>query len=100
MQLIAPPFLNAIVPGFRVRCRESFGFSDIAKATQVLRLDRIIVASWQVAYWPERPMFHSCGASQFGDYTFSVTGFQMLIWRVSGIRNRLSTKHTAGTAIG
>ena len=29
VQLIAPPFLNAIVPGFGVRCRESFRFSDI-----------------------------------------------------------------------
>jgi hypothetical protein len=27
-------------------------------------------------------------------------GFQMLLRRVSGIRNRASTKHTAGTAIG
>jgi hypothetical protein len=30
----------------------------------------------------------------------SVTGFQMLMWRVSGIRKRLSTKHTSGTKIG
>ncbi len=28
------------------------------------------------------------------------SGFQMLILRVSGIRKRASTKHTAGTAIG
>src|SRR6516162_5081081 len=34
------------------------------------------------------------------DYAFCASGSQMLIWRVSGIRNRLSTKHTAGTAIG
>jgi hypothetical protein len=34
------------------------------------------------------------------DYTFCGFGSQMLILRVSGIRNRLSTKHTAGTAIG
>jgi hypothetical protein len=34
------------------------------------------------------------------DYAFAASGSQMLILRVSGIRNRLSTKHTAGTAIG
>jgi hypothetical protein len=34
------------------------------------------------------------------DYAFCASGSQMLILRVSGIRNRLSTKHTAGTAIG
>jgi hypothetical protein len=33
-------------------------------------------------------------------YAVFVSGFQMLILRVSGIRNRLSTMHTAGTAIG
>jgi hypothetical protein len=34
------------------------------------------------------------------DYAFAASGSQMLILRVYGIRNRLSTKHTAGTAIG
>ncbi len=34
------------------------------------------------------------------DYAFAVSGSQMLILRVSGIRNRPSTKHIAGTAIG
>ena len=33
-------------------------------------------------------------------YAFTASGSQILILRVSGIRNRLSTKHTAGTAIG
>src|SRR5689334_16933565 len=31
---------------------------------------------------------------------FALPGCQMLIWRVSGISMRPSTKHTAGTAIG
>jgi hypothetical protein len=36
----------------------------------------------------------------WADYAFTAAGSQILILRVSGIRNRLSTKHTAGTAIG
>ena len=39
-------------------------------------------------------------ADSAADHAFCATGSQMLILRVSGIRNRLSTKHTAGTAIG
>jgi hypothetical protein len=34
------------------------------------------------------------------DYAFAVSDSQMRILRVSGIRNRPSTKHIAGTAIG
>src|SRR5215471_7709680 len=34
------------------------------------------------------------------DYALCASGSQMLILRVSGIRNRPSTKHTMGTAIG
>ena len=34
------------------------------------------------------------------DFAYAACGPQIFILRVSGIRNRLSTKHTAGTAIG
>jgi len=37
---------------------------------------------------------------QVADYAYAASGPQILILRVSGIKNRLSTKHTAGTAIG
>jgi hypothetical protein len=37
---------------------------------------------------------------QFGDDAYAACGPQIFILRVSGIKNRLSTKHTAGTAIG
>ena len=37
---------------------------------------------------------------QVADYAYAACGPQIFILRVSGIRNRLSTKHTAGTAIG
>ena len=39
------------------------------------------------------------GACQAG-FGSASNGFQMLMWRVSGIRNSASTKHTAGTVIG
>ena len=35
-----------------------------------------------------------------GSYAVAASGSQIFILRVSGIRNRLSTKHIAGTAIG
>ena len=41
-----------------------------------------------------------CLSCQVADYAFTASGSQIFILRVSGIRNRLSTKHTAGTAIG
>ena len=37
---------------------------------------------------------------QVADYAYAACGPQIFILRVSGIKNRLSTKHTAGTAIG
>src|SRR5208282_2705262 len=37
---------------------------------------------------------------QVADYAVCASCPQILFCRVSGIRNRLSTKHTAGTAIG
>jgi methyl coenzyme M reductase gamma subunit len=38
--------------------------------------------------------------AQFADNAYAASAPQIFMWRVSGIRNRLSTKHTAGTAIG
>jgi hypothetical protein len=42
------------------------------------------------------------GAVRWFDYAavLASIGFQMLLCRVSGITNRATTKHTAGTAIG
>src|SRR5438067_8948858 len=36
----------------------------------------------------------------YAGLTSGSSGFQMLMWRVSGIRKRANTKHTAGTRIG
>jgi hypothetical protein len=37
---------------------------------------------------------------QVADFAYAACGPQIFILRVSGIKYRLSTKHTAGTAIG
>ena len=43
----------------------------------------------------------ACETYWVDSYAFAAAAsFQMLFFRVSGIKNRLSTKHTAGTAIG
>jgi hypothetical protein len=47
------------------------------------------------AEWPRTRL-----VLEVADYALCASGSQMLILRVSGIRNRLSTKHIAGTAIG
>ena len=39
-------------------------------------------------------------SSQVADFAYAACGPQIFILRVSGIKYRLSTKHTAGTAIG
>ena len=46
----------------------------------------------------ERPAPGLC--CRIADYAFTAYGSQILILRVSGIWNKLSTKHIAGTAIG
>ena len=61
----------------------------------------------QHATWEGEPSWKSCEAPDGGprthytvDYAYAACGPQIFILCVSGIKNRLSTKHIAGTAIG
>jgi hypothetical protein len=47
------------------------------------------------------PLGPACAClNKAADYAFAVSASQILMWRVSGIKNSPSTKHTVGTAIG
>jgi len=75
-------------------------------------MPKIFFASISAGAKPDA-MIKKCGAEQaphaaspaslfcpIAENAYAACGPQIFILRVSGIRNRLSTKHTAGTAIG
>jgi hypothetical protein len=71
-------------------------------SVECLRLPTCLIAETVAMMSPEQRL---CGAAcgptrDLSCYALTSAGFQMLILRVSGIRKRASTKHTAGTAIG